>query len=362
MLKIATIVGARPQFIKAAVVSRALWAKNSVSQDKKRVVETIIHTGQHYDYNMSQVFFDELEIPKPAYNLQIGSGSHSDMTGNMLKKLGDVLADEKPDCVIVYGDTNTTLSGAIASAKLNIPLAHVEAGLRSFNRGMPEEINRVLTDHASTLLFCPTQQAMDNLSREGIGVDNGHQHALLVGDVMVDAARYYLDKAGKPSIDRPYALASIHRAENTDDILRLESILAALGHSPIPVLLPLHPRTRKVIKEHGTTVGATVTITDPFSYLTMLGHLQSCSFVITDSGGLQKEAFFMRKKCITTREETEWTELVAHGVNRLVGSRQQAIQDEFEWALQAFPAVPRLYGNADAGHRIAAHLLEFFDK
>lgn len=360
-MKIVTIVGARPQFIKAEVVSRAIASINKNVHDSYCINEVIIHTGQHYDYKMSQVFFDELDISQPDYNLNIGSGSHSEMTGDMLKELGYVLEYEKPDCVLVYGDTNSTLSGALAAVKLQIPVVHVEAGLRSFNRNMPEEINRVLTDHISKVLFCPTKQSIYNLSREGIGKDNKYQYAILVGDVMYDAILHYLHKIVKPSTNAPYVVASIHRAENTDDLTRLSNILAALEHSPATVLLPLHPRTKKIIKRYGLKVSSNVEVTEPFSYLTMIGHLKNCSFVITDSGGLQKEAFFLEKKCITVRKETEWTELVEHDVNRIVGSNKKAIQNEFEWALQPFPKTPKLYGNGDAGQLITSYIIDIFN-
>ena len=357
-MKVITIIGARPQFIKAAVVSRALAAaKNSRLEGLK---EVIIHTGQHYDYNMSQVFFEELEIPLPNYQLSIDSSTHGSMTGEMLKKIEVVLINEKPDLALVYGDTNTTLSGALAAVKLHIPVAHVESGLRSFNRRMPEEVNRILTDHISKLLFCPTQQAIRNLENEGIRQNGHHQKIFLIGDVMYDAALYYQKKRIPSNIIHPYAICSIHRAENTDCPKRLSDILSAIEQSPVPILLPLHPRTRKIMKAESLWPNSNVEITEPLSYLTMLGHLHQCSFVITDSGGLQKEAYFFGKKCITIREETEWNELVELGVNRITGTRISKIRSAFKWAMQPIAEKPELYGDGSAANKIVSHLMQIF--
>ena len=303
MIKIVTIVGARPQFIKAAAISRVLR-----SQYASQVQEILVHTGQHFDENMSNVFFDELDIPAPKYNLEISGGNHGAMTGRMLEAVENVLLVERPDWVMIYGDTNSTLAGALAAAKLHLPVAHVEAGLRSFNMRMPEEINRILADRLSTQLFCPTQIAVDNLKSEGVtkGVHN-------VGDVMYDVALFYRDRARQQSQVlvqlglKPwgFALATCHRAENTDDPQRLRAILGALAEiaRQLPMVLPLHPRTRKVIADNGLE-GALgkITVVDPLSFLDMVCLEQSSKVVLTDSGGVQKEAFFYGVPCITMRD------------------------------------------------------------
>ncbi len=318
-MKIVSIVGARPQFIKAAVVSRALRAAPGV-------MEVLVHTGQHYDENMSDIFFEELEIPRPDYHLGIGSGTHGAQTGRMLEAVEQVLLQERPDWALVYGDTNSTLAGALAAVKHHIPVVHVEAGLRSFNRRMPEEINRVLTDHASDLLFAPTQAAVENLRREGIPEERIH----LVGDVMYDAAIYYGEKARRESRvleklklkPKEYILATVHRAENTDDPLRLRAIVEGLGEAAkvTPVVLPLHPRTRLALQRHGLLgkAEARLRLIEPIGYLDMVMLEQNARLIATDSGGVQKEAFFYRVPCVTLREETEWVELVELEWNRLV--------------------------------------------
>lgn len=315
--KVVSIVGARPQFIKAAVVSRVLRTTPGLR-------EVLVHTGQHYDDNMSRVFFEELEIPEPDYHLGIGGGTHGQNTGRMLEAIERVLFEEKPDWVLVYGDTDSTLAGALAAAKLHIPVAHVEAGLRSFNRRMPEEINRVLTDHISDLLFAPTETAVKNLLREGISPDKIH----LVGDVMYDAALYYGEKAEKHSqilkrlglVPKGYILATVHRAENTDDPNRLRVILEALAevHREVPVVFPVHPRTRKRAEEFGLLhFLARVLAMAPAGYLDMVMLEKNARLIATDSGGVQKEAFFYRVPCVTLRNETEWGELVELKWNRL---------------------------------------------
>lgn len=322
-IKILTIVGARPQFIKAAAVSRAIATNRGLS-------EVLVHTGQHFDANMSEVFFAELGISTPAYNLAISGGGHGTMTGRMLEAIEAVLINEVPDWVLVYGDTNSTLAGALAAAKLHIPVAHVEAGLRSFNMRMPEEINRIVADRISTLLLCPTEAAVENLRREGItnGVTN-------VGDVMYDIALYYGEKASKTSqimerlglVPKGFALATCHRAENTDNQGRLAEILSGLRTvaKELPVVLPLHPRTRRAISEAGMDGPETIILTEPLSYLDMVALERAARVIVTDSGGVQKEAFFYGVPCVTTRDETEWVETVALGRNTLVGASADRI-------------------------------------
>jgi UDP-GlcNAc3NAcA epimerase len=353
MLKIATIVGARPQFIKAAVVSRAIRARG--------LGEVLIHTGQHYDANMSDIFFEEMQIPRPDHHLGVGGGTHGQNTGRMLEAIEAVLAREAPDWVLVYGDTDSTLAGALAASKLHLPLAHVEAGLRSFNRRMPEEINRILTDHASDLLFPPTTTAVAHLATEGISGDK----VKLVGDVMYDAALYYAARARRPSAEVPdagFVLCTVHRAENTDDPARLAAILAGLNaiSAETPVVLPLHPRTAKMIASgEAGALGPNVRVIDPVGFLEMCWLLAHCAFVVTDSGGLQKEAYFHRRPCLILRDQTEWVELLDTGFSRLVavgrddlfaahqGMRERGTGGEF----------PPLYGDGNSAGRIAESLL-----
>ncbi|GBC60939.1 UDP-N-acetylglucosamine 2-epimerase [Desulfonema ishimotonii] len=359
-MKIVTVVGARPQFIKAAVVSRAIVANG---QD---VSEVIVHTGQHYDRNMSQVFFDQLEIPEPRYHLEVGSGSHGEMTGTMLAKVENVLMEEQPDGVLVYGDTNSTLAGALAASKLDIPVAHVEAGLRSFNRQMPEEINRVLTDHVADLLFCPTDAAVSNLNREGIT-----RNVRRVGDVMYDAFLYYRALAEEKS-EMPgaleltqgrYKLATIHRQENTDDPEKLRNIFSALGElaeAASPVVMPVHPRTRKLLRQHQRDVSLSphLRMIPPLDYLDMIALENSAQAILTDSGGVQKEAYFAGVPCITLRAETEWVETVAAGWNCLGGSDTCQIVAAFEQTVAGRPETrPRFYGDGEAGKRIVREML-----
>jgi len=327
-MRILTIVGARPQFIKAAMVSRAILAHNHACGTPS-IEEHIIHTGQHYDPNMSEVFFKELQIPEPAVNLQAGTGSHGEMTGRMLAQLEQEMLRREPDWVLVYGDTNSTLAGALAAAKLNIPIAHVEAGLRSFNRQMPEEVNRVLTDHVATQLFCPTQTSIANLRREGITEQVHH-----VGDVMYDAALLFGQLAMRTSgiLSRlrlapgGFSLATVHRAENTDDPIRLHAILAALQALEGTVVLPLHPRTRgKLPEDFLNKAPSNLLIIDPLSYLDMVMLEKHARVILTDSGGVQKEAYFHGVPCITLRDETEWVETLEAGWNQLAGTDQGQI-------------------------------------
>jgi UDP-GlcNAc3NAcA epimerase len=360
-MNIITIVGARPQFIKAAAVSAALSATKAVN-------ERLLHTGQHFDDNMSEVFFRELGIPAPAWNLGLGGGSHGAMTGAQLAGIEQVLIDERPDVVLLYGDTNSTLAGALAAAKLHIPVAHVEAGLRSFNRRMPEEINRVLTDHVSHWLFVPTETAVRNLQREGIAGQHIHQ----VGDVMFDAALHFSQVARARTVrhpvfatltDRPFVLATVHRAENTDAPERLCVIVDALValSAEIDVVWPMHPRTLKVLAQSGTSLDAFAAIhcVDPLGYLDMIEMEQSAQMVVTDSGGVQKETFFFGKPCVTLRDETEWVELIDAGWNRLAPPTSvSSLTTAFHSALGSVGRPVRPYGDGDAAQHIARTLLE----
>jgi UDP-GlcNAc3NAcA epimerase len=319
MVKVLTILGARPQFIKAGSVSREIAKYEEIE-------EIIIHTGQHYDENMSDIFFKEMKIPKPNYFLGIGGKSHGAMTGQMIEKIEEVALSEKPDWIVVYGDTNSTLAGAIVASKLHIKLAHIEAGLRSFNMKMPEEVNRILTDRVSQLLFCPTAMAIENLHQEGF--DHFNCEIVKSGDVMQDGAMFYKQFSKKPKVDikSNYILCTIHRAENTDDEARLRAIFDALEEigKEIQIILPLHPRTKKIIENLGLKI-ENLTIIEPIGYLEMVWLIDNSSLVMTDSGGLQKEAFFFEKPCITLRDETEWVELVENGFNVLVGADKEKI-------------------------------------
>jgi len=353
-MKLLTVIGARPQFIKAATVSRAIAARQDIT-------EMIVHTGQHYDANMSDIFFDELSIPRPDHHLGIGGGSHGAMTGRQIEAIERVLLDEKPDMVLVYGDTNSTLAGALAAVKLHIPVAHVEAGLRSFNRRMPEEINRILTDHASDLLFAPTTTAMKNLSNEGLPSDRLH----LVGDVMYDACLFYGTQARKPAWFDPlsisegdYVLATVHRAENTDDPARLAGILQGLAGAERPVILPVHPRTQKQIESLGLSTPANLHLVPPVGYLEMVWLEKHCAVIATDSGGVQKEAYFHGKPCITLRDETEWVELVVQGGNRLAGSNADLIGELLRGA-EIERRSGGLYGDGNASQKIAEVMAGF---
>jgi UDP-GlcNAc3NAcA epimerase len=350
-VKIVSIVGARPQFIKAAAVSREL---------REQHVEILVHTGQHYDYEMSGVFFDGLEIPPPDINLGVGSGSHGAQTGAMLEGIEDVLVSERPDCLLIYGDTNSTLAGALAASKLSVPIAHVEAGLRSFNRRMPEEINRVVADHLSELLLCPSETAKGNLALEGITA-NVH----VVGDVMLDVLNWAKQRVDRnpPEVlhrlglgKRSYLLATVHRSENTDDLSRLSSILDAFNALDEPVVFPVHPRTRKAIASGNYRVAPLVQLIDPVGYLEMVTLTDSARLVLTDSGGLQKEAYWLGVPCVTLREETEWVETVEAGWNKLTGSDWEKIVN----TVRSFapPSIrPSLYGVGCAA-RTCVSLLE----
>lgn len=352
-MKIITVIGARPQFIKAAAVSNIL---------RKEHQEIIVHTGQHYDENMSNVFFKELNIPKPDYNLEVGSGNHGMQTGTMIINLEKIYLKEKPDIVLVYGDTNSTLAGALTASKLLIPVAHVEAGLRSFNMDMPEEQNRILTDHISNLLFAPTETATNNLHNEGI-----HKNVYNVGDVMYDAVLYFKKIAKEKSMllnelnlkKNEYILTTIHRAENTNDINRLKTIIEALNESKTKIVLPLHPRTKKYIESYGLNVRENISVIDPVGYLDMVNLEMHAKKIVTDSGGVQKEAFFMKKPCITIRDQTEWVETVQNGWNVIVGTDKNKIKDNIKnFAPQK--EQDNIFGDGKAAEKILANLSSYF--
>lgn len=361
-MKLVTIIGARPQFIKAAPFSEVF---------RKEHTEILVHTGQHYDANMSDIFFDELGIPKPDYNLGVGSGSHGKQTASMLAGIEEILLNEKPDGLLVYGDTNSTLAGALAAGKLHIPVFHVEAGLRSYNKLMPEEQNRVLTDHISTLLFCPTQTAIDNLKKEGIDVG-----VFNVGDIMYDSvlrniglarAKYahgewlreiQRDNASVPPLaEKEYYLATIHRAENTDDPVRLTTMFKALRKLNKPVLLPLHPRTKKLV-EHLNLDLTNIHILQPVGYLLMLVLTANAAMVVTDSGGLQKEAYFLKTPCTTLRDQTEWVETLENGWNVLSPIEESAIMANVHRTLTCLNhPQPLLFGDGNAAQKIVDAVL-----
>lgn len=356
-MKIVTVIGARPQFIKAAVVSRAIAAH-------KDIKEVIVHTGQHFDANMSDIFFEEMCIPKPDYNLNVNGLGHGAMTGQMLEKIEAVLLQEKPDWVLVYGDTNSTIAGALAAKKLHIKVAHVEAGLRSFNMDMPEEINRILTDRISDILFCPTETAVNNLKKEGY--ENINCRIIRNGDVMQDAALFYAGRAVRPKADIPedFVLCTVHRAENTDDPERLRNIFSALEEisKTCRVVLPLHPRTKGKLSATGyDTNNSHILFIEPVGYLEMVWMLKHCRLVMTDSGGLQKEAYFFDKYCITLRDETEWVELVKYGYNFLAGDDKGKIISLYNHISDKNNIEQKtpLYGNGNAGDLIVETLRNY---
>jgi UDP-GlcNAc3NAcA epimerase len=349
-MKIVTIIGARPQFIKAAIISREL-------KNYKNINEIIIHTGQHYDSNMSDIFFKQMGIPYPNYNLSIGGGTHGQMTGRQIEEIEKILILEKPHLVIVYGDTNSTLAGALAAVKLQIKIAHIEAGLRSFNRKMPEEINRIITDHISTILFAPTTSSFENLIREGIEKDKIH----ISGDIMYDASLFYKKVAQKP-IDfenlnfNDYILCTIHRAENTDNEIILKNIFEGLSYSKIPIIIPIHPRTRARLTEFNILISNNIYLINPVGYLEMIWLEMNCNFIITDSGGVQKEAYFHKKKCLTLRLETEWVELLENNWNILVGSNVDKIKNLIN-NLKEEVDYKYLYGTGNSASEIVKKLL-----
>ncbi len=356
MKRIITIVGARPQFIKAATLSRQFQLLG--------IEEKIVHTGQHFDINMSDVFFDEMEIPRPVFQLDIHGLTHGAMTGRMLEEIEKILLKEKPDGVLVYGDTNSTMAGALAASKLHIPLIHVEAGLRSYNMEMPEEITRILTDRISNFLFCPTDTAIKNLKKEGF--DYFPVKIIKNGDVMQDAAIYYTAKAEKKSnilnqigLDK-YIVGTIHRQENTDSPSNLRNIIAGLNeiNNQIPLVVPIHPRTRNILAQQN--IQCEFKLIDPVGYFDMIMLLKNCELVVTDSGGIQKEAFFFGKHCITLREETEWVELVENGFNILAGSNPEKLKTAFElFKTKKSDFSIDLYGEGKAAEKAALEILNF---
>ncbi len=355
-MKIVTILGARPQFIKAGSVSREIAKYEDIQ-------EIIVHTGQHFDVNMSDIFFDEMKIPKPYYNLGINGKSHGAMTGEMLEKIEEILLSEKPEWVIVYGDTNSTLAGALAASKLHIKIAHIEAGLRSFNMKMPEEINRILTDRVSSILFCPTQSAIANLKDEGY--DNISTCKIVKnGDVMQDGAIFYAKFSKKPQnlhVESTYILSTIHRAENTDDLLRLKSIVDALNEiaKDKNIVLPIHPRSKNILEQNSFKLSKNIHIIEPVGYLEMIWLIENSSMIMTDSGGLQKEAFFFKKPCITLRDETEWTELVENNFNVLTGADTIKIVSTYKEHKFNTNFNTDLYGLGKASEKIIQNLLEY---
>lgn len=357
-MKIVTVIGARPQFIKAAILSRELKKHSFIE-------EVVIHTGQHFDKNMSQVFFDEMNIDLPKYNLGIHSLSHQEMTTEMVVKIEEILKIEKPELVIVYGDTNSTLAGAKAASNSGIPLAHIEAGLRSYNDKMPEEYNRVETDKLSAILFCPTQKAVDNLIAENYA--SKECEIVFSGDVMLDAAMYYAQFSNQKSnilstqkIEHGFILCTIHREENTINLERLKLLLAAINELCLSfdVVFPIHPRTKKIIEEQNLHCDAK--IMDPVGYFDLIELVKTCSLVMTDSGGLQKEAFFFNKPCVTLRSETEWTELVDGGFNKLaIESSAKIVEAAIEMRKLEIINPPLLYGDGRSCERIVAKLIEY---
>ena len=361
-MKVVTIVGARPQFVKAAALSRAF-------QEIGGIEEVIVHTGQHFDKNMSDVFFEEMQIPHPQYNLAINSLSHGAMTGRMIEKIEAVLVEEKPDFLLVYGDTNSTLAGALAAVKIQVPIAHVEAGLRSFNMEMPEEINRILTDRISNILFCPTDTAIENLAKEGY--ENIDVEVVKSGDVMEDAALYYEKLSReKATVLQTYNLAAssyylctLHRAENTKSPKRMAEIIQGLNSiaENHKVVLPVHPRTKELLLRHN--LNANILILEPVGYFDMIALIKNARLVVTDSGGLQKEAYFFNKFCVTARDQTEWVELVSNGYNKIVGSSSAKMIEAVNYfEVKTFQMETELYGGGKAAHFMAEYLKNYKSK
>ena len=358
-MKLLTVIGARPQFIKAAVLSRYIQNNPSLG-----ITEMLLHTGQHYDQNMSDVFFTEMEIPQPDINLHTGSGSHGKTTGIMLERIEEIIVEKKPDAVLVYGDTNSTLAGALAASKLHVPVAHVEAGLRSHMMAMPEEQNRRLTDHLSTWLFCPTLTAVNNLAKEGIfdsievHPSSDNKRVAMTGDIMYDASLYYRTKNKFKTDEKDFILLTIHRAENTDDPERLAAICAALNElTGYRFIFPVHPRTRKIINTENITLAEHIKLIEPVGYFEMLSLESACAAVLTDSGGVQKEAYFFRKPCITMRDSTEWIELVDSGWNTITGANTEKIINAVKNS-RIPENYPSLYGDGNCAEKIASYLYQ----
>lgn len=355
-MKILTILGARPQFIKAGTLSRFI-AENHAND----IEEIIVHTGQHYDGNMSDIFFEEMNIPKPKYFLGIGGIGHGAMTGQMIEGIEKIALSENPDWILVYGDTNSTLAGAIVASKIHIPLAHVEAGLRSFNNKMPEEINRILTDRVSNILLCPTEKAIDNLKSEGYK-NFTEKRFINVGDIMYEGAFYYKKLSKKPSFftnDNPFILATIHRAETTDSLTKLTNVIEALNeiNNEKNVIVPIHPRTRNIILKQKIKVD--FTLIDPVGYLEMVWLISNSDMIITDSGGLQKEAYFFEKICLTMRNETEWVELIDSGNNILVGTDKKSIISAYKKDLKFKLQETFIYGDGNCSQKVIQALLDY---
>ena len=359
-MHILTVIGARPQFVKAAVLSRYLRDNPLLG-----IKETLVHTGQHYDANMSDVFFKEMDIPHPDVNLHLGNGTHGKMTGAMLEGIEALLLENKPDALIVDGDTTSTLAGALAASKLLVPVIHVEAGLRSFMMEMPEEQNRRLTDHLSTFLFCPTKTAVKNLEAEGIiDCDKGQnptsdkKRVRMTGDIMYEASLYYRAHNNVKIDDKDFILLTIHRQENTDNIGRLSSIVRAINAlSDERFVFPVHPRTRKILALNNLSFGSHVKLIDPIGYFEMIAYEENCKCVLTDSGGVQKEAFFFEKPCITMRDSTEWVELVESGWNTLTGADEQKIIKSVRDVKRPL-VVPTLYGKGNCADQICKILMK----
>ncbi|WP_312304250.1 non-hydrolyzing UDP-N-acetylglucosamine 2-epimerase [Chryseobacterium sp.] len=358
-MKILTIIGARPQFVKAAVISRII-------AEQENIKEVLVHTGQHYDKNMSDVFFEDMNIPQPDYNLHIQSKFHGEMTGKMMGEIEKVALKENPDWILVYGDTNSTLAGALVAAKLHIKLAHIEAGLRSFNNKMPEEVNRILTDRISNILFCPTENAMNNLKNEGFE-RLSDKKIIKTGDIMLDASNYYMSKSNKPEVEMPsdFNLCTIHRADNTDDPQKLSIIFDSLNEigNETKIVLPIHPRTKSLLSQLNPDYEkdySNILFCEPFGYFEMIWCLQNAKIIITDSGGLQKEAYFFKKPCLTLRDQTEWTELVDYGYNILSKIDKKNILENYHHIKTIKKDFnDQLYGDGKTGELILKELQNY---